>query len=332
MSSKILPAEWHYQKCIQMAWPNENTDWNDYLSEAIKCWTDTIYKITELGENVVLIACVPNEAKKHFSEETLKRVNIVKADINDTWTRDYGCISIVENGEIKRLDFQFNGWGDKFDARLDNATNAKIFSDCVKRNIVLEGGSIESDGKGTILTTKSCLLGPNRNGFKTCEEAEKMLKEELGAKRVLWLTEGFLTGDDTDGHIDMLARFAPDDTIVYVGKPESNLDEHYYAMIAMENELKHFTTEEGKPYRLLKLPFPSPVFYDGERLPASYANFLVINGAVLVPTYNQPENDKEALDVIQQAFPKHKVVPVDCSVLIRQHGSLHCSTMQHPQI
>ena len=331
MTQKFLPAEWHQQNFIQIAWPDENTDWKDYLDEALSCWSKTIIELVQLNENVLVIARKKSDVEKQLPDDVLKKIDIVEVPINDTWTRDYGCISVIENGKILRLNFQFNAWGEKFDARLDNATNEKVFPDSQKINVVLEGGSIESDGKGTILTTESCLLGPNRNGYTTREEAEEMLKKHLGATRFLWLTQGFLVGDDTDGHIDMLARFAPDDTIVYVGQPDEN-DEHFAAMTAMEEELKTFKTMDGKPYRLLKLPFPAPVFYDGERFPASYANFLITNHSVLVPTYNQPQNDEQAMKVIQQAFPDRKIVGIDCSVLIRQHGSLHCSTMQYPKI
>ena len=180
------------------------------------------------------------------------------------------------------------------------------------------------------MTTSECLLSANRNEYLNRQEIETRLKSLLHADRVLWLDHGYLAGDDTDSHIDTLARFCPDDTIVYVACNDIG-DEHYDALQKMEEQLYTFRTAEGKPYRLLPLPLPDAIFdEDGERLPATYANFLVINDAVLMPTYNQPVKDVQALRVLQKAFPQHAVTGIDCRVLIRQHGSLHCCTMQYP--
>jgi agmatine deiminase len=197
-------------------------------------------------------------------------------------------------------------------------------------HFILEGGAIESDGRGTILTTRSCLANPNRYGHCTQAEIEAALARFVGATRVCWLHNGYLMGDDTDGHVDMLARFAPHDTLVYTACDAPG-DEHYPALSEMAEELSGLRTREGHPYRLLPLPWPAPVFdEEGHRLPASYANFLVINGAVLVPTYNDP-SDPAALEVVGHAFPGRKIVGIDASTLIRQHGSLHCVTMQLPK-
>ena len=195
---------------------------------------------------------------------------------------------------------------------------------------VLEGGSIESDGRGTILTTSCCLFAPNRNGYTSKAEAEAMLRERLGAERVLWLDHGSLTGDDTDGHIDTLARLCPDDTIVYVGC-DDHTDGDFEGLAAMEGELQALRTADGAPYRLLRLPMAAPAYYDGERLPATYANYLVMNSAVLMPCYGDGERDAAAAEVLQRAFPDREIVGIDCRVLIRQHGSLHCVTMQYPE-
>ena len=208
------------------------------------------------------------------------------------------------------------------------------------QRMVLEGGSIESDGCGTLLTTTSCLLAPNRNYYTHKLEAEADLKRLLHANRVLWLDHGYLAGDDTDGHIDTLARLCPNDTIAYVQCLDS-ADEHYEALHSMEQELKVLRTIEGKPYRLIPLPMPHSI-YEGDfddaveeeaaqRLPATYANFLIVNGAVLIPTYGQPQTDEQAKGQLQKAFPDREIVGIDCRVLIRQHGSLHCVTMQYPK-
>ena len=209
------------------------------------------------------------------------------------------------------------------------------------QDFVLEGGSIESDGRGTIFTTSQCLLAPNRNQPLTREEIEAELKRRLRAERVVWLDYGNLVGDDTDGHIDTIVRCAPDDTLLYVGCDNEN-DQQFADFQALEQQLKSLQTADGKPYRLLRLPMPETIFEETiseeggtrkeerERLPATYANFLILNGAVLAPVYGQPENDAEAIRVIGEAFPDRDIIPIDGRTIIRQHGSIHCLTMQIP--
>lgn len=264
---------------------------------------------------------------------------IVGEPSNDTWARDHGFISLVDDqGGRRLLDFCFNGWGEKFPAELDNAINRRLYDegrikgeyiDCL--DFVLEGGSIESDGRGTVFTTSCCLLAPHRNQPMTKEQIEARLKKALCAERVVWIDHGSLTGDDTDGHIDTLVRVCPDDTLLYIGCDDPQ-DEQYEGLKRMEEQLKTFRTLEGKPYRLVKLPLPRPIRFEGDRLPATYANFLVINGAVLCPTYDQPDLDAEALRLIGEAFPDREIVGIDCRSVIKQHGSLHCCTMQYPRI
>lgn len=276
---------------------------------------------------------------EEMAREIRKREDllIVGEPSNDTWARDHGFISLVDDqGGRRLLDFKFNGWGEKFPAKLDNAINRRLYDegkisgeyiDCL--DFVLEGGSIESDGKGTIFTTSCCLLAPHRNQPLSQAEIEARLKQELCAERVIWIDHGHLTGDDTDGHIDTLVRICPDDTLLYIGCDDPE-DEQYKDLRLMEEQLKTFRTLEGKPYRLLKLPMPRPILFEGEQLPATYANFLVINGAVLCPTYDQPDLDAEALRLIGEAFPDREIVGIDCRSIIKQHGSLHCCTMQYP--
>ena len=201
--------------------------------------------------------------------------------------------------------------------------------DCL--DFVLEGGSIESDGKGTVFTTSSCLLAPHRNQPMTKDEIEARLKRDLYAERVLWIDYGNLVGDDTDGHIDTLVRIAPNDTLLYIGCDDET-DEQFDELKKMEEQLRTFRTLEGEPYKLVKLPTPRPILdEDNERLPATYANFLIMNGAVLVPTYNQPDLDAEAMRLIGEVFPDREIVGIDCRSVIKQHGSLHCCTMQYPE-
>ena len=286
-----------------------------------------------LDEIIATYREMAREIEKH--EELL----VVGEPSNDTWARDHGFITLVDDqGHARLLDFCFNGWGEKFPAELDNAINRRLYDegkvkgeyvDCL--DFVLEGGSIESDGKGTVFTTSCCLLAPHRNQPMTKEQIEEHLKQELHAERIVWINHGSLTGDDTDGHIDTLVRICPDDTLLYMGCDNPD-DEQYAELHLMEEELKTFRTIEGKPYRLLKLPMPRPIIFEGERLPATYANFLVINGAVLCPTYAQPDLDAEALRLIGEAFPEREIVGIDCRSIIKQHGSLHCCTMQYPSV
>lgn len=334
---KRMPAEWEAPRHILITYPGKNTDWDYILHEAKDQFNRMIQTFLEGGESVWLIT--DGEISPELREKILKSNGKVFDDIsyNDTWTRDYGFITIEENGNYRILDFGFNGWGLKFAADKDNLINLELvkkgYLESNKyfnyRDFILEGGSIESDGMGTILTTASCLCSPNRNGGLTEVEIENVLKNRLGAQRVLWLHHGFLEGDDTDSHIDTLARIAPEDTILYVAPPKDPNDIHFAALCKMEKELKTFLSQAGKPFRIIPLPFPDPIFdEEGNRLPATYANYLVTRENLYLPIYNQPENDKKAIESVKKAFPKHKVHTVNCRTLIKQHGSLHCSTMQ----
>lgn len=336
----LLP-EWAPQSGIQLTWPHRDTDWATMLEEVTACYLRMAYEIAI--RQPLLIVTPDVEAVKALLEAQLpkkatRHIRYFSCPTNDTWARDHGFLSILHGTEIELTDFRFNGWGGKFAAEKDNAINAALVAaGAVKGKYVnrldyeLEGGSIESDGCGTILTTAVCLLNPNRNGGATKAETEEKLKAYLGAERILWLHHGELAGDDTDGHVDTLARLCPNDQIAYV-QCEDPADEHYAALRAMEEELRAFRTPSGKPYTLVPLPLPAPIFdEDGERLPATYANFLIMNQAVLMPTYNQPENDRRAHAALSKAFVGYEVVGIDCCALIRQHGSLHCATMQFPK-
>ena len=302
-------AEWEHQSMVQLTWPHEGTDWAPILDEITAVYENMASEIRK-REPLLIVDSIPH---------------------NDTWARDHGFITVEEDSVLFLLDFKFNGWGEKFEAALDNEINKHLYEQGLVKgtyedhlDFVLEGGSIESDGKGTVFTTECCLMAPHRNQPLTKEEIEERLKEWLGAERIVWLQHGSLIGDDTDGHIDTLVRICPNDTLLYTGGDKDHPD-----LAEMEKELQDLQTLDGKPYRLLKLPLPRPIHDDGDRLPATYANYLIINGAVLVPTYNQPDLDQEAMDVIQQAFPDREIVGIDCCAVIKQHGSLHCCTMQY---
>ena len=318
-------AEWEPQRAVQLTWPHKDTDWAPILPEITAVYEEMA---REISKREALLIVAPKELQSELLPLTS---HLLPLTSNDTWARDHGFITVEETSDLILLDFKFNGWGEKFPAERDNQINKQLFDKGLVKGIyedhldfVLEGGSIESDGKGTVFTTACCLLAPHRNQPLTAQQIEDRLKEYLGAERIVWLHHGSLIGDDTDGHIDTLVRICPDDTLLYTGGDEAHPD-----LYEMEHELQTLRTIEGQPYRLLKLPLPRPIYDEGDRLPATYANYLVINGAVLVPTYNQPDLDQEAMHVIQQAFPDREIVGIDCRAVIKQHGSLHCCTMQY---
>lgn len=335
--TRRLPAEWEPQDGVLLAWPHENSDWAPYLDAVEPVFAEIVTQISRF-ETAVVAAADPDLVREKLAAfgANLERVRIHQVDTNDTWARDFGPITVEYDGALKLLNFGFNGWGLKFPSDLDNRINKRLQGlgvwgaplDVV--GLILEGGSIESDGQGTILSTEECLMNDNRNPHLTRIELEEELHGLFGSDRFLWLANGYLAGDDTDSHVDTLARLCPDDTIAYVRCDDPD-DEHYPALTAMEREILSFRTRDGRPYRALPLPWPAARFdEDGERLPATYANFLVVNGAVLVPTY-QDEKDAAALAAVGEAFPGREIVGIDCLPLILQHGSLHCVTMQLPK-
>ncbi|WP_432822439.1 agmatine deiminase family protein [Trichloromonas sp.] len=333
-----LPAEWEEQDGVLLAWPHADSDWCDDLAAVEPVFVAIAKQICRF-ERVLIVAPEIATIKELLEngEVDMHQVSLLQMPTNDTWARDFGPITVLEEGRPVLLDFGFNGWGLKFAANFDNRITGNLargglFGRHEVRipGLILEGGSIESDGAGTLLTTSECLLDGNRNPHLGREELEAALGGLFGSTRWLWLENGYLAGDDTDSHIDTLARLCPNDTIAYV-RCDDPQDEHFIVLADMEAELKNFRTIDGRPYRLLPLPWPKACFdEDGQRLPATYANFLVINGAVLVPTY-QDEQDAAALEVIAQAFPQRRIIGIDCLPLILQHGSLHCVTMQIPK-
>lgn len=334
-----MPAEWESFGAVLIAWPHAETDWNYMLEVVTECYCNLARAILDSGSTLIVVAPDIAVPKKYIGDLNSERIIFCQVATNDTWARDFGPITVVDSEANKKLiDFCFNGWGLKFAACYDNLITSKLasaalFNATVENHLgfVLEGGSIESDGCGTILTTSECLLSPNRNGDLSREQIVEYLHSALGAERVLWVNHGYLAGDDTDSHIDTLARLAPNDTILYV-KCDNPDDEHYKELSLMEENLMALRTREGNPYNLIALPMPDPIFdEDGERLPATYANFLITDTSILLPTYRQLANDRLAEQIMQIAFPERKIITVDCSALIRQHGSLHCVTMQLPK-
>ena len=337
---RYLPPEWAPQSAVLLTWPHPASDWAPILHEVEPVFVAIAAAIARFEQ--VVIACHDASVRTHVAG-LLRDARVPEAKIklytvpsNDTWARDHGPITVLCQDEATLLDFGFNGWGGKYPHELDNLITRSLHKQVAfgetpieRVDLILEGGSIEVDGQGTLLTTERCLLSTTRNPQYTRARIEKALGDLLGVKRFLWLKNGYLAGDDTDSHIDTLARLCDPGTIAYVAC-DNPADEHYTELKAMEAELSAFRTPQGTPYRLAPLPWPQPKLdIDGERLPATYANFLILNGAVLVPTYRDPA-DALALECLRSCFPNHEVIGIDCLPLIQQHGSLHCVTMQIP--
>ena len=335
-----LPAEWERQGFVQLTWPHEDTEWYD-LPHVLDCYVNVARAILRYEPLLVVTRdkeeCLRDMAARGFDGSG---VRFAECPLNDTWARDHGAISVLTDGGEGKciLDFVFNGWGLKFGAHLDNQITRNLFAAGVfardvqyrdMRPFVLEGGSIDSDGCGTLLATSECLCSLNRNEYLSREVIEERLCQAFGLQRILWLEHGSIAGDDTDSHVDILARFCSPDTIAYTccEKPE---DENYAPLKAMEEQLRSFRTLEGEPYKLIPLPLPEPLYLDGYRLPGSYANFLIVNGAVLMPGAAS-ELDQVAAAQLQKAFPDRKVEVIDCRALLSGHGGLHCITMNYPE-
>jgi agmatine/peptidylarginine deiminase len=331
-----FPAEWTLQDAVLLTWPHSGTDWENNLDEVILCFVSIAKEIIK-REKLIVVCRSIGEVKQALGAVDYSRVIFREICSNDTWSRDHGPLSVFVNDVPHLLDFTFNGWGLKFPANYDNQITRKLYESGVfspetaylnMLHIVLEGGSIETDGEGTLLTTNRCLLSENRNSYKSQTEIADHLSILFDTKQILWLNHGYLAGDDTDSHIDTLARFCNPETIAYVQCADPN-DEHFKELSLMEEELRRFKTLSGKPYRLIPLPMAEPVYYEGERLPATYANFLIINGTILLPFYHSVL-DEIAAQQLQEAFPDKEIIGIDCRPLIKQHGSLHCVTMQLP--
>ena len=336
--SIVLPAEWVPQACIQLTWPRPDGDFARWFDRVEANFVELARAITRFQP---LLVAAPGDAgplrrRLENAGVPADRLTVVAVRANDVWARDHGPITVLRDGHPVHLDFTFNGWGGKFDARLDNtvtrqlAAAGALTAPVESLDFVLEGGGIESDGLGTLLTTERCLLAPTRNGKLSRNVIEQKLAHWFGLNRMLWLKHGDLLGDDTDGHIDTLARFCDPQTIAYQAC-DDRADPHHDDLAVMADELRAFKQANGQPYRLIPLPM-APAIHDedGRRLPAGYANFLILNEAVLVPTYGDPQRDREALSVLAPVFPDREIVGVDCVALIHQYGSLHCVTMQIP--
>jgi agmatine/peptidylarginine deiminase len=335
----LLPAEWAPQSAVLLTWPREDGDFAQWFDAVERNFLDLAVAIARFEPIIVGRAHEPERLRTRLIAAGVRadRVTVVAVPSNDVWARDHGPITVFRDRKPVHLDFVFNGWGGKFQADQDNLITRRlaergVWSAPVETlDFVLEGGGIEADGAGTLLTTERCLLAPTRNPGFTKAQIEEKLKAWFGSTRVLWLKRGDLLGDDTDGHIDTIARFCDATTIAYQACDDRQ-DAHYEELQAMAAELAAFRTPFGQPYRLVPLPLPPAIHDDtGRRLPAGYPNFLIINGAVLVPTYGDDATDADALARLRPCFPGREVIGIDCRALIHQYGSLHCVTMQIPK-
>ena len=332
-----FPAEWEPQEAILVAWPHAGTDWAERLAEVEETYIALVQAVTRYQPAWI---CVADDDLQTYAEARLRsarvdmsKVRFVPFDYDDTWLRDSGPITLREGDGFRVLDFRFTAWGGKFEAgrddRLVEALDQQgLFGGAPRQRIdfALEGGGIETDGDGTLLTTWHCLH--ERHPQASREELDARLRQWLAQDRVLWLDHGYLEGDDTDAHIDTLARFAPGDAIVFQACDDP-ADSHHAELQAMAADIAALRTADGRPYRLFPLPWARPIVDNGRRLAASYANYLVINGAVLIPAYGDRADDAAAA-VLALAYPGRDIVQVPCRPLIWQNGSLHCITMQLP--
>ncbi len=314
---KSVP-EWNEQEYLMLSLPHEKSDWKPYLGEIVQAYKEFVRAASEF-QKVLLIA----PSKSDFvSFENMANVEFFICDTNDTWIRDFGAIDILEDNRLKALDFTFNAWGNKFQSELDNEVNSKLFKEKFKEKLtkidfILEGGSIDFNGEGVMLTSSNCLLNENRNSHLDKNQIEAKLKEIFGLKQIIWLENGFIKGDDTDHHIDTLARFIDKNTIAY-SVCEDEEDEHYIPLQKMKKEL------EATGFNLIELPLPKPLYYEGRRLGATYANFVFVNDALIMPFYKD-KNDEVIRQKLAKVLPERKIIGVDARVFLRQNGSLHCS-------
>ena len=333
-----FPNEGDLACAVLLAWPHKDTDWQPWLNNIDTCYQDFVTKLSQYAQ--VILLCRDGKHQQHIqqlldtTDTVATSIRFITAIYNDTWIRDYGPISVLKDKQTQLLNFQFNAWGGKHNAVDDNAVNTYLkqqhcfAADLQALDTIMEGGSIDTDGQGVLITSSHCLISDTRNAAMKKQHWEILFNEHFGIRKVLWLDHGGLIGDDTDSHVDMLARFCDSETIAYTSC-EDEADVHYQPLQQMKVQLESFTTLREKPYQLIALPIPKAIIDNGERLPASYVNFLILNGAVFVPCYDDPADDI-ALSRLGKCFPQHTIVGVKARALIQQYGSLHCATMQIP--
>jgi agmatine deiminase len=332
-----MPAEWEPHSGTWLTWPHNLETWPDQDMQQVE--TEFLSIIQPLAKDESVHILVNDEEMKGSVTSTLndnkvEMKNIFLHDIptNDSWIRDYGPNFIIQrDGNVATNDWDFDSWGRKYKWELDDLAGTVIAEELgfhhFKPEIVLEGGAIEVNGAGTCVTTKSCILNPNRNNGISSEDMETVLKDYLGISKVIWL-HGEMEGDDTNGHIDNLARFVNPTTMVCAVEEDEN-DPNYPCLKKNFDRLKTATDQDDKALKIIALPMPGHIGSPSERLPASYANFYIANHSVLVPVYNHP-NDKQALAILSPLFPEREIIPIPSTTLIWGLGGVHCLTKQQP--
>ena len=335
-----FPAEWEKHTATWLSWPHKEESWPGKIQTIYNPYCQFIKSLTE-GEQVrINVADVKMEAFATLeltkAGVNLNRVQFFYFPTNDAWCRDHGPAFLVNRNTKEKVivDWNYNAWGDKYPpfnlddvipTRISTALDLEVFDP----GIIMEGGSVDFNGAGTILTTTACLLNENRNPHLNQQQVENYLHNYYGVEQILWLGDG-IVGDDTDGHIDDITRFVNNDTVVTVVE-ENKADDNYHLLRENLQTLKTRRLLNGKQLNIVELPMPSPVIYDGQRLPASYANFYIGNAAVVVPTYRD-KNDDKALQILEQCFPDRKVVGIDSTDIIWGLGSFHCLSQQEPEV
>ena len=336
----FFPAEWAPHTATWLSWPHKEESWPGKIASIYKPYCEFI-KIVAQGELVRIN--VANDQMAAFATQQLQaigadlnKIEFYNFPTNDAWCRDHGPAFLINPKKKEKIivDWDYNAWGDKYPPyELDDVIPTKIAErfnlPVCNPGIVMEGGSVDFNGKGTVLTTTACLLNKNRNPHLNQQQIENYLYNYYGAEQILWLGDG-IVGDDTDGHIDDITRFVNQDTVVTVIEENKN-DENYHLLQENLQTLKTMRLLNGKQLNIIELPMPAPVVYDGQRLPASYANFYIANAAVIVPTY-RCDNDDKALQIIQNCFPDRKVVGIDSTDIIWGLGSFHCLSQQEPAV
>ena len=333
-----MPAEWEPQVAVWLSWPHNLKTWPGHFRPIPPKFAEIVATISRFEEVRINIGqplqkrawSLINKAKADLSKVTL-----YDHPTNDAWCRDHGPIFVKNDktGEVAVTDWEHNAWGGKYPPYdLDNTIPPKIAAALglrrFEKKMIMEGGSLDVNGSGLLLTTESCLLNKNRNPSMSKDQIEQALRDYLGVHTILWLGDG-IVGDDTDGHIDDMTRFFSADGIVTV--LESNKrDKNYPILLENLERLHALRTPTGKKFKIVALPMPKPAFCDGQILPASYANFLVINGAVLMPAFRQPKRDAEAAAILADCFPGREIIPIDCLELVWGLGTLHCISQQQP--
>jgi len=328
-SVQLLP-EWAPQEAVILAWPDQDTDWQPWLNDVRAVYLQIIAALNAADTGVILLIKETEVAHCQSMLSGQAKVLLLVADYNDTWVRDYGFLTCQSEQGLQGLEFTFNGWGNKFDASKDNRVNQLYLAKLCRLpiqtiDLVTEGGALEIDDHGHLLSTEFCLSNPQRNGNLGMEQYKSLFKQYLGAKQTSIFVEGHLEGDDTDGHIDTLVRFTPEQGLVVQSAFNRPDDSHFAGLSALVAECKKALPD----HQIYELPLPHIVNAEGERLPASYANFLINNQQILCPVYQQTE-DALAMQIMQQAYPQYKIVPIKCLPLVQQFGSLHCISMQIP--